>query len=196
LDYKKIIETINKTISKNNMYNLIIVFLVGVLILVVSNFFKGSVSSSKPAVASANQGQQLSQTEISSYEQSKKNELSQMLSKMQGVGRVNVMITFESGEELVPALNVNDGTSTTNEKDNEGGERKTTQENKGSQVVITNNGSNTEPLILKKYYPKVTGVMIVAEGAEDKQVQFNITKAISVLFNIPNNKVNVYPMSK
>jgi stage III sporulation protein AG len=36
--------------------------------------------------------------------------------------------------------------------------------------------------------------MVVAEGAQDKQIQFDIVKVVSQTFNIPINKVNVYPM--
>lgn len=195
MDYKKILEAFNKLVSKNNIYNLLIVFLVGVLVLIVSNFFKSTTTTSTAGI-SENKENQVTNLQISNYEVSKRAELKNMISKMQGVGQVDVMIYFESGEELVPAVNINNGVSSTKEKDNEGGERNTTQENKGSQVVITSRGGDSEPLILKKNYPKVTGVMILAEGAEDKQINYSITKAVSVLFDIPNNKVNVYPMKR
>ncbi|SQB91495.1 stage III sporulation protein AG [Clostridium tetanomorphum] len=63
-------------------------------------------------------------------------------------------------------------------------------------MVITNNGDKTQPLIVKKNKPKVTGVFIVAEGAENKVTEYRIKKAVINLFNIPDNKVNVYPMKK
>jgi stage III sporulation protein AG len=36
----------------------------------------------------------------------------------------------------------------------------------------------------------------VAEGAENKVTEYRIRKAVTNLFNIPDNKVNVYPMKK
>ena len=194
---KSIEDFIKKRVKNNNtLYNLIIVFLVGVLILIVTNFFNGSNEIAKSATADAQQQDQPTQSEILNYELSKKTELKNMLSSVQGVGKVDLMIYFESGEELVPALNQNNVNSTTKENDGQGGERNTTQNTNGSQVVITNEGNNSKPLILKKNYPKVTGVMIVAEGAEDRQVQYGIKNAVASLFDISTNKVNVYPMKK
>jgi stage III sporulation protein AG len=193
MDYKNLLEKFNKALSKSNLYNLVIVFLVGVLSIVVASFFKSEGNVTTPTMA-AGQEEQVTQSSFSGYEQLKKNELKVMLSGMKGVGRVEVMISFEGGKELVPAVNINDGSSTTKERDNEGGERNTTQTNKGSQVVITNEGGDSKPLILKENNPKVTGVMIGAEGADDKQTQLNIKNAVSILFGIPSNKVYVYTL--
>lgn len=41
MNSNKLVEYINKLTSKKNMYNLVVVFLLGVLSLIVSNFFKG-----------------------------------------------------------------------------------------------------------------------------------------------------------
>jgi stage III sporulation protein AG len=194
MDYKNLLDKLNKALSKSNLYNLVIIFLVGVLVLVVASFFNSEGSVSKTTMAAAQGEEQEPQSSFSSYEQVKKNELKAMLTGMKGVGRVEVMITFEGGKELVPAVNINDGSSTTKERDNEGGERDTTQVNKGSQVVITNEDGDSKPLILKENNPKVAGVMIGAEGADDKQTQYNIKNAVSVLFGIPSNKVYVYTL--
>jgi stage III sporulation protein AG len=168
---------------------------VGVLVLIVANFFKNNETSKTASTAvSATSEQNVQENVNMSYELSKRNELKSMLTKMKGVGRVDVMISFESGEEIVPAVNINDGVSSTNEKDNEGGERKTTQNNKGSQVVMTTKGGDSQPVVLKKNNPKVLGVMIVAEGAKDKQVQLDVKNAVASLLGIQSNKVNVYPM--
>jgi stage III sporulation protein AG len=197
VDFKKILEELNKLKNIKNISNLIIVFLVGVLILIVTSFFNDG--SGKAAVGTMN-GQKsaegMLQEEFRSYEQTQEIKLKRLLGQMQGVGRVDLTIHFEAGEELVPAVNINDGNSSIKERDNQGGERETKQTNNGSTVVITSKGNETAPLILKKYYPKVTGVMIVAEGAEDKQIQLNIINSVSRLFNISSHQVIVSPMRK
>lgn len=75
-------------------------------------------------------------------------------------------------------------------------EPETLLKNNGSTVVITNNGSKSEPLIVKTYNPKILGVCIVAEGAENKVTELRISKAITDLFGLSEDKVNVYPMKK
>jgi stage III sporulation protein AG len=189
--------------DKKNRANLLIVFLIGVLILIAASFFKTSNAQMNNEVSNnnsnGNKEQQKSQVEDSDsekYESTVEDKLKSTLQKIEGVGNVEVMVNFESGEEQVPAVNVNDATNTTQEKDTEGGTRNSTQKNNGSTVVITNDGSKSEPLIVKKYNPKVSGVCVVAEGAENKLTELRITKAVVNLFSISEDKVNVYPMKK
>jgi stage III sporulation protein AG len=197
MNFKKLIDYINNHSSKKNLYNLVIVFLIGVLLLIITNFFSSTTgTASEPTNASVEQSIQLTNAEYANYEANKRKELENILSQMQGVGRVQVMIHFSSGEELVPAINIQQGQSSTTERDTEGGERRTIQDNNGTNVVITNKGSNTEALILKRVYPKITGVVVVAEGAEDNQVRLQIISSITKLFELPANKVDVYPMKK
>jgi len=199
----------NKKVSndKKNIFNLAVLFLVGVLIIVTISFFKNynnesSVNTSKSLNddSSNSNNQQSStsskQSKTEDYEKSMQEDLKNTLEKMDGVGKVEVMISFESGEESVPAVNITDSTNNTEEKDTEGGTRNTTQKNNGSTVVVTNDGSKSQPLIVKTYNPKVSGVCVVAEGAENKITELRISKAITDLFGISEDKVNVYPMKK
>lgn len=206
MDFKKFLEKLksgeSKPIFSKNVMNLIIVFLMGVLILLTANLFKSTTSSVKNTLVKnenkndSGMEQIISEPSSDQAEREVKNELKNILQQTEGVGRVEVMIYFASGEEHVPAVNMNDSTNTTEEVDNEGGRRNTTQKNSGTTIVMTSEGDKTEPLIVKKNKPKVTGVLIVAEGAEDKVTEYRIRKAVTNLFNIGENKVNVYPMKK
>lgn len=202
MNIKEMIEKFNRNFKEKNgknVGNLIIIFLIGILLLIA-----GTTLSNKPkSVKTINQmnlenkkEENTKDTQKLKEEETLKNELKNTLSKMEGVGRVEVMIYFESGEEKIPAVNITDSTNTSKEADNEGGKRDTTQKNTGTTVVVTNDGGKSEPFIIKTYKPKVTGVFIVAEGAENKTVEYKITKAVMDLFNIQQNKVNVYPMKK
>lgn len=197
----------NKSINnknKNKTVNLIIIFLMGILMLITVSFFKTSDSNKAESVTSSNsESDKTEQTStkdtsynLNDYEKSVEDKLKSTLENIDGVGKVDVMINFESGEEQVPAVNINDSTNTTNEKDNSGGTRTTTQSNNGSTVVITNDGDKSEPLIVKTYKPKVSGVCVVAEGAQNKITELRISKAVVDLFDITEDKVNVYPMKK
>lgn len=188
--------------DKKNRANLFIAFLVGILILISISFFKTSntqISAQDKNNTKAAKEQQKTEeqnTDQEQYESEVQDKLKDTLEKIEGVGKVDVMVSFESGEEQVPAVNVSDSTNTTEEKDNEGGVRNSTQKNNGSTVVITNDGSKSKPLIVKTYKPKVSGVCVVAEGSENKLTELRITKAVVNLFNISEDKVNVYPMKK
>ena len=199
MDFKKLIKKLEKKGLKKNFYNILIVLLIGVFILLISSIFtnKQPIGKTDAKVEESNKIEEVGdKTNMSDYEQTQKNQLKYILSNIQGVGKVEVMISFESSEEHVPALDVNNSVSTTEEKDNGGGTRVNTQENNGKKVVASNKGSNNEPFILKTLNPKVTGVIVVAEGAENKELQYQITKTVSSVYNIPEHKVNVYSMKK
>lgn len=183
-DFKKILKE-NKKLS-----NILIIALVGILLIIIGDTISGTSKKNTSTVSNTDI------KAISDYEESKKAELKNILEKTKGVGFTEVMLTFESGEESVPAVNVTDSVSDTKEQDNSGGTRTTTQKNSGSTVVMQNENGNSEPLIIKTYKPKVTGVYIVAEGASNNLVQLEIKSIVSKLFGISMDKVSVMPMKK
>lgn len=132
--------------------------------------------------------------ETNQYELEQKEELISILKKMDGVGSVDVMISFESGEKKVPAYDQDTQTSVTEETDSEGGKRVNEQKNDGSKVVMTTDNKGNEPFIIQTYKPKVISVFVVAEGAENSKTKYEIQKVVSNLYNLSIDKVNVYSM--
>ena len=59
------------------------------------------------------------------------------------------------------------------------------EENTNKQAVL----SGGEPVILSKSYPKVKGVVVIAEGAGNTNVKANILDAVTTAFNIASHKV-------
>jgi len=200
MDFKKLMNYFKDGKKKKNMLNNIIILgLIGILIVIVSSFFSStdSLPTSQNSKTQGTKSQNESSNQsVENYETGLENKLKSTLEDMDGVGKVQIMMYFESGEEQVPAFNVNKSTSTINETDNSGGKRTTTQNSDGDTVVMSKDGDKESPLILKKYKPKVTGVCIVAEGAENETTKLSITNAVVDLFGISADKVNVYPMKK
>lgn len=194
MDLTKIKESVNKFLGKKAIFNLVVVVLVGVLLIIVVDTImpKSQTTFNQTKSSSSEISADNSSTSINNNDMTTR--LTGMLNKMKGVGNVQVMINFENEGELIPAINQNNGTSTTDEKDNAGGTRNTTQSNDGKTVVITTNNGNSEPLILEKQAPKISGVMVIAEGAENQSTKLEVAKAVSVVLNLPINKIYVYPM--
>jgi stage III sporulation protein AG len=178
--------------------NLVLIILVAVVIVLASSFFKSPkvTTSAVTETQSDKLAKESSTIQSDDYEVQLENKLKLTLEGIQGVGKVQLMIYFESGEESVPAVNVNDSKSLTVENDTTGGKRNINQENNGSTVVMSNNGAGNEPLIVKKYKPIITGVCVVAEGSSERLTELRIRQAVINLFNLPESKVNVYPMNK
>ncbi|MCM0650373.1 stage III sporulation protein AG [Clostridium swellfunianum] len=168
--------------------------LLGILAMIGSDYFKSAstakiTNEDKPIVSSVRSN--MSESEIAA-----ENKLKSVLQDIDGVGRVNVMLTFDGSEEQIPAVNINNSTNNTKEKDNAGGTRETTQKNDGSTIVITNDGMKNQPLIVKTANPKVIGVVVVAEGAKERAIELKIIKAVTGLYNVATDKVSVFPMKK
>ena len=200
MNFKEIINKYLKEGKNKNFSNLILIFLIGVVLVITASFFKSSSVNNVKAEALINknslEGTNSTTAAVTAYEQDIKNQLKSILSQINGVGRVEVMVTFESGEETVPAVNNNDTSSTTQDSNN-GDKSTTTQGSSSSTVVTTNNqDGSTKPLIVKTYKPKVCAVCVVAEGAENSLTQLRITKSVMDLLNITDSKVNVFPMKK
>ncbi len=203
MDKDKLNEEINKLMKNKKFVNCLLVLLV-IIWLAVSNFIgddsslvKGN-SENKPIGAKEVLGQEeegvTTSKELLDYETEQKEKLENILSKIDGVGEVVVDIYFESSEVKVPATNSNTQNSETKEEDNNGGTRLTKQETGGETVVMKSNSSTSEPFITKTYKPQITGVLIVAEGAKSSKITYDIQKAVSSLYNLSLDKVNVYPM--
>lgn len=111
----------------------------------------------------------------SDYCAQKQQEIQSAVSGIEGVGKTKVVISWESGVEIVTAQNV-----TIN------GSSSTTQ-------IVQNSG---EPIVVKEIYPKAVGVLIVCEGGNNAKVKVDIIMAIATLMDISTDKVLVFEMSK
>lgn len=199
----KIKEKLQDKNKKNYVTNLAILLLFGILLAVVGSTFSDESTATINNISGKENVQE--QVEVVSSQKNKGEEIKEAemerklkntLESIKGVGKVQVMVYFKGGEEQVPAININDSTSLTEEKDTDGGTRKITQENEGRTVVMMNTENGTEPFVLKKENPEVTGVFIVAEGANDNLIKLQIQQAVVKLFGLNENQVTVYPMKK
>jgi len=120
--------------------------------------------------------------------------LRELLSKIDGVGQVQVMITIRSSEELVVEKDEPVSRSNTIENDSEGGTRNVYESESNETTVYRSNGSDSEPYVVKTLTPRVEGVVVVAEGAGTGTISKNITEAVQALFGIEAHKVKVVKM--
>lgn len=190
---KEILNVINDKKFLNAVCIALVLAFVLLAISFVSTSRKKEVKQTSTEVVESSTNNRVNSS-LSNYEDQQKRELTDFLAKVENVGRVEVMIYFKSGEVKVPALESNTQNSVTEEKDKEGGNRVNNQQNDGTKVVMSVDGNKTEPYILQVNKPEITGVVIVAEGATSSKVKYEIQTAVSSLYGISKDKVNVYPM--
>lgn len=117
--------------------------------------------------------------------------LRDVLSKIRGAGRVEVMITYETGSELVTAMstNVDSDTSETTDGSKVSQTQKTTE---SSQPATVSGSGGNEPIILLERQPVVRGVIVVAEGAADIHVKLDLQRAVKAVLDIPLSSIEVF----
>ncbi len=129
------------------------------------------------------------------YAASLEKKLENTLSRISGVGRVQVMITLNATEELVVEKDQQTQSSSTAEEDSQGGSRTSHQLSRSENTVYHSSGSN-EPYVVKTLLPRVEGVVVVAQGAGTGTVNRNITDVVQALFDVEAHKVKVVKMDE
>lgn len=119
--------------------------------------------------------------------------LEKVLGSVAGAGSVQVTVTLASGQENVFAQNVNKQNRITEEKDQAGGNRKTTEVNEQGSLVFgeTLNGGKDDPVLIKAKRPEIAGVLVLAEGAKDPELREKLAQAVEILLDVPPHKVTV-----
>ena len=120
--------------------------------------------------------------------------LTELLSSVEDVGKVEVMITV-AGTTTKNVLQ--DGSreqEQSTETDSAGGTRNSVSErSEGTTVFYDAEGENT-PYILNEVYPEIMGVVVIAEGSGSGTVDLDILNAVQVLFDVQAHKIRIMKM--
>lgn len=204
LDFKKLKEWKFKDFRKwLTPDKLITGILFGALLLVIAMPSEGNGKKEKQKKQGESQSKETdvdqagdtgwSQSGDSAYVAGLESRLQSVLGKMAGVGRVEVMITLESTSEAV--VNKDVPYTRNNEEDISGEQTKSSHsfESREETVMVQTDG-DTVPYVIKSIYPKIEGVVVVAEGAGQASIKNEIVEAIEVLFGVEPHKVKVLGM--
>ena len=99
-------------------------------------------------------------------------DLANALSEIEGAGKVSVMIAFSSEGETVIAM-------------------ETIVREDGS-IVTTPVLIDGEVVVLEVKKPEISGVLIIAEGADDLGVRFDLQHAAASVLDINQSLIKVY----
>lgn len=106
--------------------------------------------------------------------------MAEVLGAMDGVGRVQVMLTLRSGETLSLA---EDSSATLGS----GGDVR-----QDSQVLTVNRGSGKQEVVVtKRLYPTYQGAVVVCQGAGDSRVRLKVLETVAVLTGLSSDKISV-----
>lgn len=130
---------------------------------------------------------------MEAYAGKQEQQLQKLLSKVEGIGKVEVMVTIASSEEKKALQQEDISNSSTNETDSAGGTRsQTSGSTKQEPVLVGEDGK--EPYIVQIQSPQVEGVLVVAQGAGTGVIDSEIIAAVEALFPIEAHKIKVMKM--
>ncbi len=179
LKRKEYIELEPKNSSRRNKV-LIVIIVVAIVILAFGGTGGKETSNEKSQKTSSND--QTTEQYISENEK----RLEEILSAVQGAGKVKTMITVESAGEKVVA--VDKKTESNQQNDNEKSSKTAKQE---QTAVIYGSGSEEKPFVIKETTPLPSGVLVVATGAGDESVRLEIYEAVKALYGISGHRIKI-----
>ena len=201
---KKIIEYVKKKFKAENNSkmgeNLIILIVIGVIIIIAGSTFFGGESKPKKGDAgqhteenSSDNLEEVSKMGVTDEKTDMEKNIEEILAQIDGAGKVDLLVTYVSGREIVPYSDIKKSEGITDEKDSTGGTRKIDQSSYESEIAYEDNGTGEKkPIILKEVLPEVKGVVVVADGASDTLIKERLVNAVKVLLDIPIHKIQVF----
>ena len=115
------------------------------------------------------------------YAETAASELEKVIFRMEGAGKVKVMMTVSSSSEKV------------GEKDEETAEHEK-QRTKNETTVYEETTGGQTPYVKKELVPTVEGVVVLCEGGDQPVVVQEITEAVEALFSVESHKIKVVKM--
>lgn len=140
----------------------LVIYLIATLICIVLLLLMNSQSESKAVSDDVS-----AITPNSQYKDALEKELEEIITKIDGVGKVTVMLTVDSTYSYEYVSDI---------KNNE------------SETVII---GNKEALISKISNPKISGVLVVCSGGDSVKVKEKIINSVATVLDIPYSKVYV-----
>lgn len=105
------------------------------------------------------------------YQTQLEQRLEKLISQMSGAGKTTVMVTLETGEEAVYALDTQSGDL----------------QSQNTHVLLDDGSALTETVC----QPQIRGVAVLCDGGGDVRVAARITELLTSLLDLPSNRICV-----
>lgn len=179
-----------KLLDKENRMKVIVVLASIIFILLLFSDKMPSCTTSDNAIKT--------DTEIcrEEYIETLEKRIEEIVSSIKGAGRTNVLITLQNGIEYVYATDNRENNDSKESSDAQGKQSLDTKTDSEEKVIVIDEGSGKKALVKTIMTPKIEGVVIVCEGAENKDVKQNIIEAVTTALGISSRRVCVTILSE
>ena len=187
LGFGKLLAGLTERMKKDKRFELCVycaLVLAGILIYAVTSFPKNSVvepvSLEEP-------------DSVYSSERETEERLKNVLSCIRGAGEVEVMITYDTGAQIIPAMSTDTQTGIT-QSSGTGTESVTENRTESSRPATVSQTGGNEAIVLTEKQPVVRGVIVIAEGAADITVRMNLQNAVRTVLGVDLSCIDVFEM--
>ncbi len=128
------------------------------------------------------------------YEQTMVSRMKTILSSVEGVGRLDVMVTLSEGYGYdyvrENRQNINTTEDLTESKSGRVQQRTETEE----KYVLADSTKGKTPVVMREYTPVIQGIVVVCEGGANPEVIVRVVDAATVALGVRASQVSVLPM--
>lgn len=158
----------------------------GMMLIMLSSIFGDSFGSGR--AASKAEGL----ISADEYARQAEQRLERVVGQIEGVGALNVLITVENGFEQVYARSGKSASDSDTVYDSGRPSRvQHSQTSEHSYVLIDATGGRREALLITQIEPKIKGVVVVCQGADNMVVRERVISAVTTALGISSNRVCV-----
>ena len=178
--------------NKKKIENLIFLLVILVITIIAINY----IWKDEEVVENTTTNKQLASSNTnesnSDNDESLEVRLENILSKITGVGKVDVMITYIESTQIIPVYNKTEKTTNTDESDSGGGTRKIEESDVSQEVVYEEENGKNIIATQKTVSPKIEGAIITAEGAGNSNTKASIIQAVEAATGLATHKIQVF----
>ena len=176
--------------NKKKVENLIFLLIILIITIVAINFiWKDDKQESKQTTTNK---ELASEEKNTNSDEDLEKKLEKILSSINGVGNVNVMLTYTESTQIIPVYNKTEKTSNTNESDSGGGTRQVEESDVTQEVVYQDKNEKNNIITQKTISPKIEGAIITADGANNSNIKANIIQAVEAATGLATHKIQVF----
>lgn len=188
---KKYLEELKKGNKKISRDAMLILFLCGILLYVITlpinnnnSYYKKKQQNT--VALEETQGTQEQESE-QEYCKDLEIKLEEFLSHVEGVGKVKVLIYMNVSKTYVVEKD-----SPVYEVSKSSGQENSTENKKEETTVYTTNDYGEQvPFISQTQMPRIEGIVIAAQGASNETVRIQLIRMAMALYGVEANKVDV-----
>lgn len=153
--------------------HVLLILLVGIGLMLLPSGGKSSAQEQPTPTAAPEQIQQT---------QTLQEQLSSFLSRMEGAGRVEVLLTLATGEETLYQTDSDRTTADRSETDRQ------------DTVIVSDSGRNEAGLVCQVNPPTYLGAVVLCQGADNSAVRLAITQAVANATGLGTHKITILKM--